>query len=78
MILVILDIGLPDINGFEVAQRIRKLEQEYNKKPVEIIALSASANEYPKARYEQAGINRVMGKPLQSDMIDPIFKDKNR
>jgi CheY-like chemotaxis protein len=76
--LVLLDIGLPDINGFDVAKRIRKLEQEHHKTPVEIVALSATSDEYSPQRYEEAGINRVFNKPIRSDLLEPIFKDKNR
>lgn len=71
--MVIVDIGLPDISGFEVARQIRKLEQEYNKTPIEIIALSASADDYPQQQYQQSGINRILSKPLKDKMLGPIF-----
>jgi CheY-like chemotaxis protein len=75
--MVILDIGLPDMSGFEVAKKIRKLEQEQHKPPVEIVALTAMADQYPAIQYQQSGIDRIFGKPLQDEMIQPIFKDKN-
>ena len=49
--LIILDIGLPDMNGFELAQRIRILSQ------VPIIFLTARSNE----------IDRVVGLELGAD-----------
>jgi DNA-binding response OmpR family regulator len=74
--LVLLDIGLPDINGFEVARKIRAFEHSRNKTPVEIIALTATPDEYPLQLFTAAGINRVFNKPINTDSLDPIFTDK--
>lgn len=72
--LVILDIGLPDITGFEVAKRIRVLEKKALKPPAQIVALSASPHEYAAYKYKQAGINCVLGKPLKNAMLDSLGK----
>lgn len=69
---IILDIGLPDINGFEVAKRIRQYEKESHKTPIQIIALSASIDEYPQQAYKNAGINQVVSKPLAGDIAQTI------
>lgn len=71
--MVLLDIHLPDISGFEVARLIRQFEQARKKSPVPIIAVSAMPDEYPSQRYQQAGIDQVFAKPIEPDRLDPIF-----
>ncbi|MFA6037766.1 MAG: response regulator [Legionellales bacterium] len=74
--MVLLDINLPDISGFEVARLIREFEHARKKKPVEIIALTATPDKYPPHLFTAAGINRVFNKPIDADSLDPIFTDK--
>lgn len=71
--LVLLDIGLPDINGFEVARKIREFERARKKKPVAIVALTATPDEYPMHFFTTAGINHIFCKPIDVDSLDPIF-----
>ncbi|MGA2654994.1 MAG: response regulator [Gammaproteobacteria bacterium] len=75
--LVLLDMGLPDISGFEVARKIRAFERARNKKPIEIIALTVTPDEYPLALFTAAGINHVFNKPIDAESLDPIFIDKS-
>ncbi len=56
--LVILDIMLPDIDGFSVAREIRKL------KATPIIMLSARGEEYDKIRGFESGIDDYVVKPF--------------
>ncbi|KAL7185014.1 hypothetical protein ACSBR2_027037 [Camellia fascicularis] len=67
---VILDIHMPEMDGFEVAMRIRKFRR--NNRPL-IVALTASAEEYVWERCLQMGMNGVIRKPvLLSGMADEL------
>lgn len=75
--LVLLDIGLPDISGFEVARKIRAYEHARKKTPVAIIALTATPDEYPLDRFLAAGIDEIFDKPVNCEHLDPFFENKN-
>jgi PAS domain S-box-containing protein len=53
--LIFLDIGLPGIDGYEAARRIRK--QEENKRPTVLVALTGWGQEQDKQRALQAGFD---------------------
>uniref|UniRef100_I1LCD5 Ethylene receptor n=1 Tax=Glycine max TaxID=3847 RepID=I1LCD5_SOYBN len=58
---ILLDLHMPDIDGFEVATRIRKFRS--GNRPM-IVALTASAEEDLWDRCMQVGINGVIRKPV--------------
>lgn len=58
--LVVLDIGLPDMDGWEVAAALRK---EPALAGVKILAVSAYQSDEDKNRSEAAGIDGHLGKP---------------
>lgn len=74
--LVLLDIGLPDISGFEVARKMRAFERARKKDPAPILALTATPDEYPLERFLASGIDEIFNKPVNSDSLDP-FLDKH-
>lgn len=59
--LIIMDIGLPDMDGVEVAKLIRSLP-EYKFKPV--VALTAFAMKGDKERFLKEGFDAYVSKPL--------------
>jgi len=59
--IIFLDLHMPEMDGFEVAKRIRKL-QSHNW-PL-IIAFTASAEEHIKERCIQVGMNGFIRKPI--------------
>ncbi|KAK9293059.1 hypothetical protein L1049_021043 [Liquidambar formosana] len=70
--IIILDLHMPEMDGFEVAMRIRKfLSHNW---PL-IIALTASAEEYVWERCLQVGMNGLIRKPvLLQGMADELRK----
>ncbi|TKY51846.1 Ethylene receptor 2 [Spatholobus suberectus] len=58
---ILLDLHMPDLDGFEVATRIRKFRS--GNRPM-IVALTASAEEDLLERCMQVGINGVIRKPV--------------
>jgi len=65
--IVLLDMGLPDMNGTEVARRIR---QQPNGKPVHIIAVTGWGQEEDRERTRDAGVDAHLVKPVDpSDLL---------
>lgn len=70
--IVLLDLHMPEMDGFEVALRIRKLRSQ--NWPV-IIALTASAEEHVMERCLHTGMSGVIRKPiLLQGMADELRK----
>jgi two-component system alkaline phosphatase synthesis response regulator PhoP len=59
--LVILDVIMPEMDGFEVCQRIRRMEP-YTETP--ILMLTAKSGEEDKQRGMDAGANLYLPKPI--------------
>jgi DNA-binding response OmpR family regulator len=56
---VTLDVGLPDIDGFEVAERIRRFSTTF------IVMLTARTDPSDEERGFQAGADRYLRKPFR-------------
>jgi two-component system aerobic respiration control sensor histidine kinase ArcB len=61
--LVLMDVGLPDMKGYDVAKYFRKME-EGTSFSVPILGLSAHATQDEKQLSESAGIAEMLSKPL--------------
>ena len=66
---VLLDIGLPGMDGYEVARRLRG---NSGRKPPLIIALSGYADD--EERREAAGIDLHVLKPVDPDALGPLLQ----
>lgn len=60
--IVLLDVQMPDMDGFETTRRIRGLGDGFKKLPV--IALTANAMSGDEARCREAGMNDYLTKPV--------------
>jgi CheY-like chemotaxis protein len=69
---VILDIGMPDISGYEVARRIRAEPWEHG---VLLIALTGWGQEHDKARANAAGFDHHLTKPVDPDHVEKLLQD---
>ncbi len=70
--LIFMDIGLPDIDGYEVTHQIRLYELTH-KTHIPIIALTAHAGDENKQRCIEAGMNAVLTKPLTAKSCTDIL-----
>lgn len=70
--LIFMDIGLPDIDGYEVTHHIR-IQELTNKNHIPIIALTAHTGEDNKQRCIEAGMNAVLTKPLTIKKCNDIL-----
>lgn len=69
---VLLDIGLPGLNGYEVAERIRKMPTI---RDVVLIALTGYGQDTDRQRSAQAGFNHHLVKPARMDQLQKILGD---
>jgi CheY-like chemotaxis protein len=67
---VLLDIGMPRLNGYEAARRIR--EQPWGKTMV-LVALTGWGQEEDKRRAEGAGFDRHFTKPVDTAMLEKLL-----
>ena len=64
--LVFLDVMMPEMNGYEVCQRVKSDE---NLKDTYIIMLTAKGQEFDKEKGVQMGTNMYMTKPFDPDEV---------
>jgi CheY-like chemotaxis protein len=68
--LVLLDIGLPGIDGLEVVSRIKA---DAGLKSIPVIALTASAMRGDRERFLAAGCDDYLSKPIQlNELVDKV------
>ncbi len=72
--LVLMDINMPVMDGMECTRQIRG-----NEKPsisqTPIIAITGNAMNYSQSEFEEAGINKVLQKPLDFDLLVKMVLD---
>lgn len=61
--LILMDIQMPEMNGYEATKRIRALEGEYYR-AIPIIAMSANAYDEDVRSCMEAGMNAHIAKPF--------------
>lgn len=62
--IVLLDMQMPELNGNEAMQAMRKLEAETNRKKIPAIAVTANAMEDDVQRTREAGFDGFVPKPV--------------
>jgi DNA-binding response OmpR family regulator len=67
---VLLDIGLPNLNGYEVAQRIR--EEPWSRGAL-LIAVTGWGQDADKRRSREAGIDHHLTKPVDLARLDELL-----
>ncbi len=75
--LILMDIEMPVMNGWESTQKIRSIESAAGSGPsgkVPIIAMSGHVVEDDVQRYQQAGMDDMMAKPIERAVILEIVQ----
>lgn len=67
--LVLLDLHMPGMNGFETARIIRKLEGESSAPPAYLVAHTADARPEMERQAAKAGIDQVLFKPVSQSRL---------
>lgn len=65
---VLLDIGLPDVNGYEVAQRLREVGS-----PAHLVALTGYGQPEDRERAQRAGFRQLLVKPVDPYMLAQVL-----
>lgn len=73
---IIMDINMPEMDGFETTQRIRSGECGIEKAALPIIGLTASALQETYDKATLVGMDEVLTKPLQPDILIQKVKEK--
>ncbi len=63
--LVFMDCHMPEMDGFEATLEIRRHENERGLKAMPIVALTASVLQEDRDRCQSAGMDGIIGKPVQ-------------
>lgn len=75
--LILMDIQMPNMNGYEATRRIRQFENE-KKASIPILAMTANAFEEDKKMAMKAGMNGHISKPIDVNVLEKqiinIFK----
>ena len=71
---VFLDIGLPDLNGYAVARRLRAQEKELSRKPTLLVALTGWGSEDDKKKSLEAGFDLHLTKPVDARMVEGLLQ----
>ncbi len=74
--LILMDLMLPEMNGYDITVEIRKFEKQNDvQKTVIIIALTANTYENDKERCISIGMNEYISKPFSAQqLIETIQK----
>ena len=68
-----MDLGLPDLDGYQVTLKIHQWQQE-NQHPISwVVALSAHLGEAERKRCFAAGMIRAYEKPLQREAAQELL-----
>ncbi len=71
--LVLMDIQMPRMNGYEATRMIRKMEDK-EKANITILAMTANAFEEDKREAIEAGMNAHLSKPIEVDKLIKTLK----
>jgi CheY-like chemotaxis protein len=67
----LLDIGLPVLDGYEVAQRLRVRQPE---QPLRIVALSGYGQQPDREKAAQAGFDDYLVKPVEHTVLSEFLR----
>ena len=72
--IVLLDLNMPVMNGYEAAKMIRSLDRE-DAKVIPIIAMTANAFTEDKMRAKEAGMDEHIAKPVDGKLLVKVINE---
>lgn len=66
---LLLDLGMPGIDGFEALAQLRTQEQDSGQPPLPVIAVTGYASPADRLRCLMAGFNDHLAKPVEVDVL---------
>lgn len=73
--ILITDVTMPEMDGYELTQKIRKFEEEHQLPSVFVIGLSAHAGQEDSARAFAAGMNSYLTKPVSRSRLQKTLQE---
>lgn len=71
--LILMDLNMPELDGFETVKRIREIEKNKSAERCPIFAFTAHAGESDRSRCRKVGIDDVIAKPCSgNDLVRKI------
>ena len=71
--LIISDIGLPGISGYEFSLRLREWERVNKRNPVPIVGLTAHVEASAKDQALESGMNDIFSKPINQTLVQNLL-----
>jgi CheY-like chemotaxis protein len=72
--IALLDIGMPGLDGYEVARRLRALARE---RPLRIVAITGWGQDADRLRSREAGFDLHLVKPVDAQDLAQALNDRN-
>jgi CheY-like chemotaxis protein len=73
--LVLMDIRMPGLDGFETTRRIRRIEAALGAPPLRIVALTANVRHGSEADATSAGFDGFLTKPFELSALEALLQD---
>ena len=70
---ILMDIQMPEMDGYEATSAIRSFEQAETKTPIFIIAMTAHAMKGDKEQCLAAGMDSYISKPFRADALNELL-----
>ncbi len=71
--LVLMDIQMPVMDGYEATRQIRRWEAQTGRDPIPIVALTADTYSKDRQRCLEAGMNDFLPKPIRVDRLQQML-----
>ena len=71
---VLLDLGLPRMNGYEVARKLRQ-SREHDQSRLLLVAISGYGSEQDRAAAQEAGFDFHLTKPADPDVVMQMMQE---
>ena len=71
---VLLDLGLPRMNGYEVARKLRQ-SREHDQSRLLLVAISGYGREQDRAAAQEAGFDFHLTKPADPDVVMQMMQE---
>jgi signal transduction histidine kinase/CheY-like chemotaxis protein len=72
---ILMDINMPGMDGYEAVQRIRAYESKHHMTPAKIIAVTALQSEAAQTEAFGSGFNMFLSKPIKLKSLAKIIQD---
>ena len=72
--IILMDIMMPVMNGYEATKRIRSLDRE-DAKTIPIIAMTANAFTEDRIRAKEAGMDEHIAKPVDAKLLVKVIRE---